>query len=193
MDLRIESPACHLRRVAGVYRTFRWKGAATVTAADLATTDVRFQMALPHAQAANCSDGVQTQQMLLSPPYVRPETIGNYMVQYLVHLTLDNTKGTEPQDFDLRFGKQDASIGLSWQVARGRLAADAPEWKTAPLRDGWAGPWSLNDLSDNTLPFVEEPVRVGAGQSQTVSVYFTIAGTSSLPFQIHVTKTRPGN
>jgi hypothetical protein len=190
MDLRIEPPTCHVRRVAGVYRTFRWEGAATVTAQDLGTTDVRFQMALPAAQAGPCPEGVQTQPMLLSPPYVRPETIGNYMVQYLVHLTVDNTAGTKTLPYDLRFGKQDASIGLSWQVLPGKRAADDPEWKTTPLQDGWAGAWSFGDLADNTLPFIKKPGAVAPGDKESVTLYFTVAGTSSLPFQIHVANKR---
>jgi hypothetical protein len=177
--------------VAGVYRSFRWEGATTVTAEDLATTDVRFQMALPAIQAGTCPDAVQTQPMLLHPPYVRPETIGNYMVQKLVQVTLDNSAGKEPADFDLRFGKQDASIGLSWQVLPGAIPADDARWKSVPVTNGWAGAWSLGDLPDNTFPFIPAPLTLSAGESKTVTLYFTIAGTSSLPFQIHVAKQRP--
>lgn len=191
MDLRIEPPPCHVRRVAGVYETFRWEGSATVTYRDIATTDVRFLMALPAAQATTCPEAVQTQQLLRWPPYVRPETIGNYMVMYLVHLTLDNSQEIEDRDFDLRFGKQDASIGLSWQVASGTLSAEDEAWKSVPLQSGWAGAWTKGDLLDNTEPFSHAPVRVEAGQTKKLSFLFTVAGTSSLPFQVHVSSQRP--
>jgi len=186
MDLRIAPPECHLRRVVGVYRNFHWKGGATVDVTALPGDNLAFQMALPAAQAKGCESARQTQDMLLHPPYVRPETIGNYTIEYHVDIDLYNP-GTEAVPVDVRFGKQDASVGLAWTAAVGEIGAVA---QPGPVRTGWAGAWSKGDLPDNTLSFLEGPLSLGAGESRRVRLHFHVAGTSSLPFQLHIIREK---
>lgn len=187
MDLRIPPPDCHLRRVVGVYRNFMWKGAATLDVNKLPGDNVAFQMALPAAQAKGCEQARQTQDMLLHPPYVRPETIGNYTIEYEVTLELHNP-GTEPAAVDVRFGKQDAMVGLVWTAAVGPLDGSAEK---GPMRSGWAGGNAIDDRPDNTRTFLgEAPLLIPAGEARRVDLHFHIVGTSSLPFQLHVVRDR---
>ncbi|MBI1290731.1 DUF3370 family protein [bacterium] len=186
MDLRIAPPDCHLRRVVGVYRNFNWKGGAVIDVTALPGDNLAFQMALPAAQAKGCEAGRQTQDMLLHPPYVRPETIGNYTIEYHVDLDLHNPS-TETVPVDVRFGKPDASVGLVWTAAVGEVGAVA---EPGPVRSGWAGAWAKGDLPDDTLSFLESPLLLTAGESRRVRLHFHVVGTSSLPFQLHVIREK---
>ncbi|MDX1972406.1 MAG: DUF3370 family protein, partial [Candidatus Sumerlaeia bacterium] len=184
MDLRIAPPPCHLRRVVGVYKNFEWHGAARLNVLELPENNLRFQMALPSVQAVGCEAGRQTRDMLLSPPYVRQETIGNYTIEYLVQLELVNPSA-EPVTIDLRYGKQDASVGLVWRTAVTDPATGDVTKSTAD-QSGWAGAWTKDDLPDNTRSFLEAPLIIPANSERHVTLDFHIAGTSSLPFQLHV-------
>lgn len=193
MDINIAPPPCHVRRVVGVSKNFLWQSENVVLNADALTTEgIAFQMAAPKVQTVGCEIARQTQDMLLHPPYVHADTVGNYMQEYLIHLTLDNP-GTESRTVDVRFGKQDASIGLAWQVA----VADYPK-KTIMMMNSenqihtnWAGAWTTDDLPDNTRSFFEGspelgPVTLAPGENRTVTLRLLPLASSSLPFQIHV-------
>lgn len=183
MDLRIAPPQCHLRRVVGVYRNFLWRGGGRFDVTALPGGEARFQMALPAAQAMECPAGVQTGPMLLHPPYVHPETIGNYTIQHEVDLVLHNP-GDTPRVVDVRFGKQDASVGLEWRVA---TAAPGAGLEFGPLGTGWAGAWTKDDDPDNARSFLlDGPLTLAPGEERVVALRFGIIGTSSLPFQIHL-------
>lgn len=186
MDLRIPPPDCHLRRVVGVYRNFEWHGAATIDVSNLPDGNLAFQMALPAAQAMECESARQTNDMLLHPPYVRPETIGNYTIEYRVELDLHNLS-VETVPVDVRFGKQDASVALVWTATVGEDATPGP------VRSGWAGAWTkVGDLPDNTRSFLESYLVLEPGDQQKVILDFHIVGTSSLPFQVHVIREEAG-
>jgi hypothetical protein len=183
MDLRIPPPPCHLRRVVGVYRNFRFEGAARIDVGRLPEDNLQFQMALPAAQAKGCEQGIQTQRMTLHPPYVHPETIGNYTAESLVTLELVNSL-PEPIKVGVRFGKQDASVGLVWKF----LAGDG-ELEAQPVRSGWAGPWAKGDRADETFSFHDdESLEIAAGATTTVRIRLAVIGTASLPYQLHLTR-----
>jgi hypothetical protein len=188
MDLRIPPPECHLRRVVGVYRNFEVRGGGRFDVAGLPGNELRFQMALPAVQAVGCEIGRQTGPMLLHPPYVHPETIGNYTIEYELHFDLHNPS-EEPVTVDLRFGKQDASVGLAWRY---QVVRDGAHGFPSAVRTGWAGAWTKDDRPDNTRSFLgesrEDLVTIGGGEEVRVQLQFHIAGTSSLPFQIHLTR-----
>lgn len=194
MDLNIPPPECHVRRVVGVSRNFLWESDNVVLdATALGEGGVAFQMAAPKVQTVGCEPARQTQDMLLHPPYVHPDTVGNYMQEYIVTLTLANP-GATPRAVDVRFGKQDADIGLAWQVA----VADAPTprdaMKALSIVTEWAGGWRTDDRADNTRSFFIKapgtieaaPLVLDAGATRTVTLRFFPLASSSLPFQIVV-------
>lgn len=244
MELNIEPPKCHLRRVVGVSPAVVWEGdrvvidaatlsqfgaaAATEKPADVkphaepdalrgegeAITkrsedrkrwpgDIRgvaFLMAAPKMQTLECPQARQTAPMLHYPGYVRDETIGNYHVEYLLTFTITNS-GAAPKRVDLRFGKQDADVGLAWQVmlADGVAPqASAGELSQRPVNLQWAGGWRKGDLIDNTRSFfhavkgiepepaVASPIEIAPGTCKTVMVRMMVVGTSSLPFFVYV-------
>ncbi len=244
MDLNIEPPKCHLRRVVGVSPAFVWQGdrvvldAATLSQFGAASggskkpADVKphvepdalrgegeaiskrsedrkrwagdvpgaaFLMAAPKMQTVECPQARQTAPMLHYPGYVRDETIGNYHVEYLLTFTIINT-ATEAKKVDLRFGKQDADVGLAWQVliADGVAPeANAAELKQRPVNLQWAGGWRKGDLTDNTRSFfhavkgiepepaVASPIEIAPGACKTVTLRMMVVGTSSLPFFVY--------
>lgn len=194
MDLLIPTPECHVRRVVGVSRNFLWKSDNVVLdATALTTKGIDFQMAGMGVQSVGCEAARQTQDLLLHPPYVHADTVGNYMQEYMVTLTLANPSAT-PRTVDVRFGKQDADIGLAWQVAVGDGPTDRESMKALPIMTEWAGGWRTNDLPDNTRSFFitgpgttdATPIVVEPATSRTVTLRFFPLASSSLPFQIHV-------
>ncbi|MBL0869578.1 MAG: hypothetical protein IBJ18_03260 [Phycisphaerales bacterium] len=245
MDLNIEPPKCHLRRVVGVSPAFVWRGdrvvldAATLSQFGAASGgvgekpadvkphaepdalrgegeaitkrsedrkrwagDIRgvaFLMAAPKMQTVECPQARQTAPMLHYPGYVRDETIGNYHVEYLLTFTIINT-ASEAKKVDLRFGKQDADVGLAWQVmiADGVAPeASEAELKKSPVNLQWAGGWRKGDLIDNTRSFfhavkgvepepaVAAPIEIAPGACKTVTLRMMVVGTSSLPFFVY--------
>jgi len=203
MDLTIPPPECHVRRVVGVFKNFIWQSDPIVLdAAELPKGAVSFLMAAPRVQTGGCPEAQQTQDMLLSPGYVHSDTVGNYMVEYLVTLTLVNPSDT-PLAVDVRFGKQDADVGITWQITSGTTAATRDELMKTPVRSQWAGGWRKDDLADNTRSFFEErsaivprsdelvkagaaPITLAAGERRTISLRLMPIGTSSLPFELKV-------
>lgn len=212
MDLQIPPPACHVRRVGGVSRSFLWRSeemVIDVSALPRATKPfgppgVSFLMAAPAVQTKDCPQARQTGDMLLHPGYVHADTVGNYQVEYLLTLTLVNpgTSG-DAALVDLRFGKHDADIGLAWQFQTGKSAATREQLASKPLHVQWAGPWRKDDLADDTRSFfapvkglaeepaTESPIALVPGERTTVTLRLMPVGTSSLPFHIHVVPVKP--
>jgi hypothetical protein len=188
MDLRTLPSGCQVRRVAGTYRNFLWKSdETTVDITALPDGRAFFQMALPAIQAAGCEVARQTQDMLLFPPSVRPDTIGNYMTETRITLKLVNP-GQGRQRIDLRFGKLDADIGLAWQLILADNIVDDKILRAQPVQSAWAGPGRNDDLPDDTrsmLPGGKIEVAVGGGQAY-VNLRCMVIGSSSLPYQIHL-------
>jgi hypothetical protein len=162
-----------------------------------AVPGVAFLMAAPAVQTASCPQARQTADMLLHPGYVHADTVGNYQVEYLLTFTLINPSASE-RSVDIRFGKQDADVGLAWQVHTGESPLTREDLRTLDVNVQWAGGWRKDDLGDNTRSLlvsaggtsadVATPGRVAvpAGGRRTVSVRAMIVGTSSLPFFVYV-------
>ncbi|MFN7440347.1 MAG: hypothetical protein ACK5TV_09175 [Phycisphaerales bacterium] len=162
-----------------------------------AVSGVAFLMAAPAVQTVSCPQARQTADMLLHPGYVHADTVGNYQVEYLLTFTLINPSAIE-RSVDIRFGKQDADVGLAWQVHSGESPLTREDLRTRDVNVQWAGGWRKDDLGDNTRSLlvpakgttadVAAPGRVvvPAGGKRTVSVRAMIVGTSSLPFFVYV-------
>ncbi len=189
-DFKTEPAGCQLRRAAGVVRDFAFRSEmVTVDVDALASETLRFQMALPAVQSRECPEARQTSDFILSPKFNRPDTVGNYMMEYFVRFHVVNRNSTLARSFDLRFGKNDADIGLGWEVLRGSTPASDEQLKAQPTRTGWAGPKQTGDLADNTRSFLAEdgaPILLGPCEEEYVVVRFMILGNSSLPFQLHL-------
>lgn len=191
LDFMTEPSGCALRRCAGVFGGFEWVGdPLTLNVDSLTTEPLIFQMGLPGTHAKGCEDARQTTDMLLHPPYTRPDSVGNYMIDHIVHLRLVNPTA-ETRKADIRFGKEKADIGLGYQILSGSNWMSDTDLRKAPVRTLWAGPKQNADLPDNTRSFFEldgGPVSLAPGESRCVSIRFMILGNSSLPFQIAVAK-----
>ncbi|MFN9976723.1 MAG: hypothetical protein ACK58T_43170, partial [Phycisphaerae bacterium] len=194
MDLTIPPPECHVRRVVGVSKNFVWRSEnVRLDASKLDERGVSFLMAAPGIQTLQCPQAKQTQNLLLSPGFVHPETIGNYMQEYLVTLTLVNP-GAAAKMVDVRFGKQDADVGVAWQVDVGDRAATREALMDYPTLVEWAGGWRKDDLPDNTRSFFmndsarneSQWIEVPAKSAKTVTLRMMPVGTSSLPFEVRV-------
>ncbi len=212
MDLQIPPPACHVRRVGGVSRSFLWRSDEMVidvsslprAGKPFGPAGLSFLMAAPAVQTRDCPQARQTGDMLLHPGYVHADTIGNYQVEYLITFTLVNPGGSgDAALVDLRFGKHDADIGLAWQFLVGKSPATREQLASRPLYVQWAGPWRKDDLSDDTRSFfapvkglaeepaIEGPMALVPGERITVTLRLMPVGTSSLPFHIHVVPVKP--
>lgn len=188
VDLASEPTGCQLRRATGVMRGHVFKNSPITLDVDaLASQPIAFQMALPAVQTRECPEARQTADMLLYPPASRPDSIGNYMMEYELRLHLVNRNKTETRTFDLRFGKADADVGLAWQIAPHFLNIPSAELKKEPVRTGWAGPKQQDDDQNNTRSFFAdgEQIIIGPCESDDVTLRFMVLGNSSLPFQIH--------
>jgi hypothetical protein len=187
MDLRIPPPECHVRRVGGVSMNVVWRNdPKVIDVATLPDDDVFFQMANFSVQSVECPVTRQSIDMQLYPPYVHPDSIGNYMMEYHVTMQFINS-GDTPRTFDVMFGKDDAPIGLAWQMIVGEEEAFMEELEPLPVRIDWAGlnrtegaPWYRKTMLE------EGPLTLGPGESTWVSMRLMAIGTSSLPWQLHV-------
>lgn len=169
MDLTIPPPACHVRRVVGVFENFLWTAdPITLDASTLSEHrgGLFFLMALPRVQSVGCESARQTRDMLRHPGFVHADTIGNYQIETLLTLTLEN-RSDKPRRVDLRFGKQDADIGLAWQIHVSEptplSAPAAPRTRdqlaSLPALVQWAGGWRKDDLPDNTRSLLLQRTR----------------------------------
>lgn len=194
MDLTVPPPECHVRRVVGVSKNFLWRSEnVRLDATKLDERGVSFLMAAPGIQTFGCPAARQTQDLLLSPGFVHPETIGNYMQEYMVTLTLVNP-GAAARMVDVRFGKQDADVGVAWQVDVGNAPTTREALMEYPTLVEWAGGWRKDDLPDNTRSFFMNDLARGEAQwievpaksEKTVTIRMMPVGTSSLPFEVRV-------
>lgn len=187
MDMRIPPPACHVRRVVGVYKNFFWKADhMRLDAEALATSAVTFPMATPELQSADCPQIRQTQDMLLHPPYTRPDTVGNYHAENLALFTFGNS-GKVPRTVDLRFNKEDADVGLAWQVVVGSLQTRGEAAiLEQPVQTAWAGKARKTEANpDGSRSLLESGgIVIPPGVELSVAVRFMVIGTSSLPYRL---------
>lgn len=187
MDLSIPPPKCHVRRVSGVSRNVAWRGGARIDATRLGADGLSFLMAAPEVQTRECREARQTAPMLLHPPYVHPETIGNYLVEHEVELRLANP-GTTPLSLDLRFGKHDADIGLAWQVLVGDELPSRAALRAAEVQAGWAGKWKKDDLPDDTRSFLAQRIVVPPAGEKVVALRFVPLPSASMPFALKLVR-----
>lgn len=188
---------CALNRACGVLQNFVWRSdLVTIDIDEIPTAGHQFQMALPTVQSGGCPTQRQTQDMILRPNYAPPDTVGNYMIEYRMAYRFINRSASNNRAVDLRFGRNDADVGLAWQVATngGGLPSDALT-DVNPARTGWVGPNQTSDLPDNTRSFLESDggvITLPPCGERYVSVRFLILGNSSLPFQVGVYPAAPG-
>jgi hypothetical protein len=176
-----EQEGCALGRAVGVYPNFYWENEPlTLDVTRLDDSGVTFPMGLPEIQTHGCADARQTTDLVLRPGYTRQDTIGNYMIPYLVQATLVNP-GNEPTAVDLFFSKTGADIGLAYNI---QVTANdtGGHMKDTAVRSLWAGP-KQSTLSKSLLPD-GVPITLAAGEKRYVQLQFMICGNSSLPFDL---------
>ena len=177
-------PNCTLRRSTGVFPHKVWRGALGVDVNTL-SSDATYQMGLDSVRTPDCPELSQTVPALLAPKWLRQESIGNYMVDYRVQVTLSNS-GSEARPFDLQFGKANADIGLVYQMAISEAgpvsdsSVDASEPKTS-----WAG----KNQSSPFKSLLPAPITLQPGEVRHVGLRFQILGNSSTPFQFRIPGT----
>lgn len=186
MDLRITPPQCHVRRVVGVARNVIWQSdPLELDVAALPEDRLRFPMALPRVQSIGCEAARQTTDLALHPPYVQPDSIGNYMMEYHVAMTLTNG-GNAPRSVDLRFGKKDQKVGLAHQTIVGPDAKSPDELAALPVAITWAGKGSDGvaepDFDTTLLP--DGAFELPPGEARIISARLMVLGTSSLPYDL---------
>ncbi len=187
IDMTTPPSGCQVRRQTGVFPSFVWRSAPVVIdAARLTPQGLSFLTAAWEQATLGCLEARQTATMLLHPPYTRPDTIGNYMVDYRVTLKVVNSDPVNKRGFDVRFGKDDADIGLAWRVAVGAEAASDAEVDARPVRTGWSGPKQASP-SRSFLAEDGGPIILNPCQSRVITVHFLVLGNSSLPFDITLT------
>lgn len=186
IDLNTEPTGCQLRRTCGVFESFVWRNKPVVLdASKLAADGRRFQMAVPEIQSTDCPDAKQTVPLVLHQRTNRPDTVGNYMIEYRVQFHLVNSDPVSPKTFDFVFGKEDADIGLAWQVAMGDDAIPSDETvDRQPVRTGWAGPKQKEMMQRSFLTEDGGTITLAPCEERYVAARFMILGNSSLPFQI---------
>lgn len=200
MNLLIPPPTCHVRRVVGTSRNAMWRNQPFhLNVEDLSPEGISFLMALPKVQSGGCEQARQTADLLLHPPYVHSDTVGNYMMEYYLVFRLTNP-GEVPRKVDLRFGKTDARIGLAWQAVVGDMEKLPDEFENQPVRISWAGKGTpglsppfysarmlMNKEGDemplnNVIGLHEEPIA--PGDTKVISMRLMVLGTSSLPYHL---------
>lgn len=181
-----EQQGCALGRAVGVYSNFFYQNdPVVIDASKLDEGGTSFPMALPEIQTAGCSDARQTTDLVLRPGYTRPDTIGNYIIEYTLDFQLINPS-SEPQAVDLVFSKTGADIGLSYAVAvtDGPKNEQANAFARAQVKSLWAGP----KQSAVQKSLLESPVVIQPGQQRTLHLRFLVNGNSSLPFFLGLQK-----
>ncbi len=189
MDLLIPPPECHVRRVVGVAKNVIWQNdLAAIDISKLSEERIPFQMAMFGVQSAGCMEARQSVDLLLHPGYVHSDSVGNYMMEYSINLFLING-GNTPKNIDIEFGKDDAPIGLAWQIS---ITGKTPELNTnintLPVHIDWAG----KGRSENYPPYYTKsmldsgPLKFEKGDGYLINIRLMVLGTSSLPYQLHL-------
>ncbi len=192
MDLRIVPPGCHVRRVVGTARNVLWRNdPMALDLGNLPADRFAFQMAMFGVQSQGCMEARQSTDLLLHPGYVHPDSVGNFMMETMLTWELDNGSSV-PRTLDIQFGKDDAPIGLGWQLSLADQARPAAEIEALPVQIGWAGKGAAGmvapDFAKSMLK--DGPVKLGPGAKKFLQIRLMVLGTSSLPYQIHFV-TRP--
>lgn len=198
MDLLIPPPPCHVRRVVGTSFNAMWRNEPLfldVNALD--AEGVPFLMALPRVQAGGCEDACQTADLLLHPPYVHSDTVGNYMMEYFLTFRLTNN-GTIPRKVDLQFGKMDARIGLGYQALLGETEKSFEDLEKLPVHIAWKGkgteglmpPFYSSSIhmnvegADKSQTFNLSQKPIAPGEMKVLNIRLMVLGTSSLPYHL---------
>lgn len=189
LDMTTAPTGCDLRRATGVFRNFVWRSnAPAYDISQLTTPGWDFQMALPQIQSTACPIAQQTTALVLYPGFTRPDTVGNYMIEYRVDLTLQNRNASAPRAFDVGIIKTGADIGLGYQMAVGLSAATDSALAALAPQSLWAGP---NQSSQYKSLLGGNAVTLMPCETRVVSLRFLILGNASLPFQLRVAPATP--
>jgi hypothetical protein len=189
MDLLTPPSGCQARRVVGVARNVLWRSnPLEIDVADMPSGGYDFNMALFAARAAGCESARQSVDLLLHPPYVRPDSVGNYMMEYHVRFVLRNSSDVA-RSVDLRLGKEDAKVGLACQLSSSDTPATLAELARRPVHVVWAGkgsPGAQPPLYARSL-LADGPVSVAPGAVRRLDARLMVVGTSSLPYVLQLT------
>jgi len=149
---------------------------------------------LSQIQANSCPDGRQTVPLALHPGFAHGDTIGNYQVDYRIHLHLVNSSQTSPRAFDLEFGRSGADLGLAWRVLTASSPPTDEQLDATPAFTEWAGPFQSNgQLYDSLLDPIGGSITLPPCGEVHLALRFTVLGNSSLPFQLRVVPSEPGD
>ena len=194
MDLSRRPEGCEVRRVVGTSTDVLWRGERVAVDADSLTSEgLPFRMALYGVQAVGCEAARQSVDMLLYPPYVHPDSVGNYMMEYHVSFALEN-HGPKPRRLALLLGKDDAPVGLAYQVAAppaGAPAVSYADLAKRPVSVTWAGKGRAGNAPDfekamtlnpGAKPGAAESIDVAPGTTRQIDLRLMVVGTSSLPY-----------
>lgn len=186
INIAVAPTGCELRRCVGVHDSFVFRSNPTIDVDAVGTNGgAQYQMALSDLQSATCGQARQTVPMLLYPGYARPDSIGNYMVDYRVNLRLINKSTVNSKVVDLGFTKPNADMGLTWKVAQGTSAPSDTTVDAAAVRSKWVGP----NQTARFASFLTDdggPITLGPCSERVVAVRFMILGNSSLPFSLYM-------
>lgn len=191
INMKTTPAGCELRRAVGVFRTFVWRNdPITIDANAIPAGNGRvFTMAASDTQTGTaCPAAQQTQTMALYPPYTRPDTTGNYMIEYRLRFELVNRNTTTPKAFDIKFGRAGYDLGLAWQVATNPYALPSDDTvDAAPVRTGWAGP---NQTATHRSMLADDggTITLPPCGRRFVSARFLVLGNSSLPLDLQITQ-----
>jgi hypothetical protein len=180
---------CALARCVGMMNTFVWRSSTITTDVNGLNTTL-FQMAVPQIQSSGCSSARQTGNLILRPGYTRPDSVGNYMIDYRVYFHFFNSNPTTAKIVDLGFQKSDADIGLAWKIATSDSSLNDSIVDNMPVRTSWAGPKQSN-IYKSFLQFDGGYINLAPCSDTTIGIHFLILGNSSLPFQLELRPFSP--
>ena len=183
-----EPQECALGRAVGVYPNFTWKNdPLVIDASKLDAGGTSFSMCLPKVQTAGCADARQTTDLALRPGYTREDTIGNYMIEYLIIATLVNPTQAAVST-DMVFSKTGADVGLAYTLATRPIGVSQRGPAEHRVESMWAGP--KQSAREKSLLKDGQPIVIPPGGQTQVSLKFMVCGNSSLPFNLGFKRSR---
>jgi hypothetical protein len=186
IDFLTTGSGCEVRRVCGVSPWVIWENQPMeVDVSTLPTSGgLPFKMAMFASQSKGCEPARQSVDLLLYPPYAEPDSVGNYMMEYIVRFVLVNT-ADQDRSVDVLGGKDDAPIGLALQVATGPSPASPDMLQSLPVTVTWAGP----RRSQAGPPYYPKSLLGGLGAVTVparsrlhLDMRLMVVGSSSLPY-----------
>lgn len=184
---------CTLRRATGVFPHETWRSDLLTYNADSLPGGATFQLALDDVRSVGCAAASQTSTALLYPPFLRGESIGNYVRDYRVSIRVVND-GTSARDFVLSFGNTNtgtADIGLIYRVVESTTLPDDSTVDAATAQTNWAGPGQVAAALGAQYETLATITALPPGEERYLGLWFQVLGNSSLPFQLRIEDKRP--